>query len=63
MTISHVSPTNDLRPHDLESGGQCECEPKVEFLENGDALVIHNAWDGREIIEEIEAAGEESGTP
>lgn len=54
MTIHHVSPTNDSREHDTENGGQCECEPRVEFLENGDTLVIHNAWDGREIIEGIE---------
>ncbi len=55
MSINHVYPVNDARPHDTESGGTCECEPKVEFLDNGDTLVIHNAWDGREIIEQLES--------
>lgn len=50
----HVYPVNDLYPHDTDSGGQCECNPKVEFLDGGDALVIHNSWDGREIFEQLE---------
>ena len=50
----HVVPNGDIYPHDTESGGQCDCNPTVEF-ENGDALIIHNAWDGREIFEEMDA--------
>lgn len=49
----HVYPVDDLFPHDTESAGQCECNPKIEF-ENGETMVIHNAWDGREIFEEME---------
>lgn len=54
MSINHVHPVNDARPHDTESGGDCECGPKVEFLENGDTLVVHNSWDGREIFEQLD---------
>jgi len=50
MTI-HVLPVNDLEPHD-EDSTQCKCHPKVEFVEGG-ILVTHNAFDQREIIEEI----------
>jgi hypothetical protein len=63
VTISHVYPLNDLCPHSVEDGGQCECDPKVEFLESGDTLVVHNSFDGREIIEELERpAGREGGS-
>lgn len=53
MSQRHVYPVNDLYPHDTESA-DCDCDPKVEFLESGDTLVVHNAWDGREIIEQLE---------
>jgi hypothetical protein len=49
--IIHVLPINDLEPHD-EEGTICKCEPKVEFVEGG-MLVIHNAYDQREIIEQV----------
>lgn len=55
MSIKHVYPRNDISTHDLEHQGQCPCGPRVEFLANGDTLVIHNAWDGRDLIEELEA--------
>ena len=41
----HVYPTNDLKPHDTESG-QCWCNPQSD-----DFVVIHNAADGREDYE------------
>lgn len=47
----HVTPTNDLQPH--EESTTCKCEPKVEIMESGDMLVIHNSYDGRELFEEI----------
>ena len=53
MSIRHVYPLNDLEEHDTESAGQCDCNPTVEFV-NGDTIVIHNSYDGREIIEQIE---------
>lgn len=54
MSILHIAPNEDSHPHDTDSGGQCDCNPAVEFRENGDTLVIHNAWDGREIFEELD---------
>jgi hypothetical protein len=55
----HVYPINDEKPHDLK-GTMCPCEPRVEWNdpETGEAyteaLVIHNAFDCREIVEEAE---------
>lgn len=49
--IIHVLPVNDLKPHD-EEGTACQCEPRIEFVEGG-ILVIHNAYDNREIIEKV----------
>jgi len=49
--IIHIIPVNDLKPHE-EEGTACKCEPRVEFLEGG-MLVIHNAYDNREIIEKV----------
>ena len=46
----HIFPLNDLGEHDTESE-TCICEPKIEFLSNGDGLVIHNSFDGREALE------------
>jgi len=45
----HILPINDLKEH--EDLSTCECEPKVEIQENGDLLIVHNAFDGREAIE------------
>ncbi len=45
--LIHVIPLNDLRPHE-EEGIACPCRPKV--LEGG--IVVHNSWDGREILEQ-----------
>ena len=44
--VYHVLPIDDLQSH--EESAQCACEPKIE--ENG-ALVMHNSYDGREIVE------------
>lgn len=49
MSIWHVLPINDLGTH--EESTVCKCEPKLEILENGDMMVTHNAFDGRELIE------------
>lgn len=45
----NVFPVNDLRPHMLNS--TCECSPRVIF-ENGEMIVIHSSYDGREALEE-----------
>lgn len=42
----HTLPINDTKPH-AEEGLICECNPKVEVI-NGNFLVVHNAFDGRE---------------
>jgi len=49
MSNWHLLPVNDLKEH--EESTTCECEPKIEFQENGDMLIIHNSFDGREAIE------------
>ncbi len=46
----HVLPVNDARIHD-EHSASCHCNPRVESDENG-TIVIHNAFDGREMLEE-----------
>lgn len=46
--IYHITPINDLKEH-TESG--CECNPMVNVQENGDILMLHNSYDGREGLE------------
>ena len=50
--MTNILPINDLKEHIEDS--TCECLPNVVF-ENGEMIVIHNSFDGREIIEEKEA--------
>ena len=45
-----VTPINDSNAHD--EGGMCHCCPQIEFS-NGEMIVIHNSYDGREYIEEV----------
>lgn len=47
-----IVPTNDIKEHDEEST-ICECNPTIEFT-NGEMLIIHNAFDGRELEEQIQ---------
>jgi len=49
--VIHVLPVDDLEPHDEEET-TCKCEPRVEFVEGG-ILVVHNSFDNREIIEQV----------
>ncbi len=46
----HVYPENDLQEHNTE-GSICSCNPKVEPQNNGILIIIHNAWDCRDITE------------
>jgi hypothetical protein len=48
----HVHPLNDLEPHDLE-GTQCKCNPSVIIEPNSEIIVVHNSFDGREAVEEV----------
>jgi hypothetical protein len=57
--VIHVYPVNDEREHELD-GTMCPCNPKVEFADPVtrepycEALVIHNAFDCREVVERAE---------
>lgn len=46
----HVVPLWDTTEHELKT--TCECEPRLEDLENGYVNVIHSSYDGREALEE-----------
>ena len=47
----HILPHNDIREH-REVGTHCACRPVIErYGEN--MLVIHNAFDARELLEEV----------
>lgn len=43
-----VIPVGDIEPH--EESTTCKCEPKVIY-ENGEMIVVHNSFDGREGLE------------
>lgn len=47
--IWHVLPNNDIDVH--EESSTCKCNPKVEIMDNGDTLILHDAFDGRLGIE------------
>lgn len=46
----HVYPVSDLKEHDTENT-TCDCCPAVTF-EEGEMIVVHNSFDGREEVEE-----------
>ena len=46
----HILPRNDTKEHIEDT--MCECEPKI-IIENGEMIVIHNSFDHREIIEDV----------
>lgn len=48
--MTHIYPVNDIIEHDLDTT-TCECQPKIEEV-NGEMLVIHNSYDGRELMEQ-----------
>jgi len=56
----HIVPLNDEKPHD-EDGTQCHCNPHMLFNDPytgkalAEAIVLHKAFDGRELVEEAEA--------
>jgi len=47
----NILPVNDIKHHVENS--TCECKPKIEILEDGEIMVVHNAWDNREMNEEL----------
>lgn len=46
-----IIPVNDIEEHEEELT-TCKCNPKVIF-ENGEMIIVHNAFDGRELEEQI----------
>ena len=48
----HVSPINDKREHVFD-GANCPCDPEV-ILEGATLIIVHNSWDFREIVEELD---------
>lgn len=46
----NILPNNDIKPHIEDT--TCECHPAVIF-ENGEMIVVHNAFDRREREEEL----------
>ena len=46
----HILPIDDLEEH--EETTTCKCEPRLEII-NGEMLIIHNSFDQREVIEEV----------
>lgn len=42
----NIIPIDDIKEHIEDS--TCQCYPKVEILENGEIMIIHNSYDGRE---------------
>lgn len=53
MRWQHVYPVNDKKSHDIESF-LCDCDPEIDW---NNQIVIHNAWDMREVQEFINAQG------
>jgi hypothetical protein len=47
--VQHIMPMVDECKHTESSG--CKCKPTIETLANGDILIIHNSYDGREALE------------
>ena len=50
--IRHLIPLDDSKDHIAQT--YCDCSPKVEEQPDGSLLVIHNSFDDRLIMEEIE---------
>jgi hypothetical protein len=50
MSIWSILPINDLKEHEADG---CHCGPRVEMCDNGDMMIIHNAYDKRELVEEL----------
>ena len=47
----HVVPNNDVRFHMVTQGMGCACEPELWRGGDGTPVVVHNSFDGRELVE------------
>lgn len=50
FAIMHSYPVGDIREHNMRGRGVCWCNPRIEEVEFGYA-VMHNSMDGRELYE------------
>lgn len=50
MKTFHILPLNDTKEHTESS--QCPCNPEI-LQENHTRLIVHNAFDGREVVEQL----------
>lgn len=48
--MPYNTPINDTREH-VEEGQECDCAPTVMLLPDGNIMVTHNSFDGRELSE------------
>jgi hypothetical protein len=49
----HVYPINDEQEHILW-GASCPCKPSITWVDGVTAVIVHNAFDCREVVEEAE---------
>ena len=49
IDIYHVTPVNDTEAH-VETG-DCSCRPEIDVQRNGNVVITHNSFDGREAVE------------
>jgi hypothetical protein len=56
----HIIPENDSQPH--EELTTCHCHPRVDFTQ-GVMVVIHNSFDGRELLEQAQDLLNTKGAP
>lgn len=49
----HVVPQDDAKTHGLDL--HCHCNPRKEVGPNGHLIVIHDAFDGRVVVEHAES--------
>ena len=45
----HIIPENDLKEH-VSNGSLCPCGPSIIEVE-GELILVHNSYDGREALE------------
>jgi len=50
MANWHVEPVNDLIPHNTNDTF-CKCKPKIKMQENGNLIIMHHSYDGREELQ------------
>lgn len=48
-----ITPRGEEARHILDT--KCECGPRLSRDWKGRLMIIHNSWDGREVLEQAEA--------